>query len=73
MIETTFKVGRRWKVTLALPDHLPPGVHDVNATWDPACPDRRLNKREMADHRRGRDAFLAEAARLMGGSALVVE
>lgn len=73
MIETTFRVGRRWKVTMALPDRLPHGVLEIDAVWDPAAPARRLNKRELADYRRGRDAFLAEAARLMGGSALVVE
>ena len=32
-----------------------------------------LNKRELSDYRRGRDAAVAEVARLVGRSVMVVE
>ncbi len=49
MIETTFRVGRRWKVTLRFP--CTSGA--VEADWHPEAPNRRLNKVELRDYRRG--------------------
>ena len=45
----------------------------MNVEWSPDVPKRRLNKREIQDYRRGRDAALTEVARLIGGNVLCVE
>jgi hypothetical protein len=41
------------------------------AEWTPAPP-KKLTPEEHADYRRGRDTFLAEVAKLIGGDILVV-
>ncbi|MFO1129152.1 MAG: hypothetical protein U1E66_12050 [Rhodospirillales bacterium] len=44
----------------------------MNVEWEPDVP-KRMNEREMQDYRRGRDAAMAEVARLIGGRVVVVE
>jgi hypothetical protein len=43
------------------------------AEWEPDVPTQRLTKSELRDYRRGRDAFVAEIARHIGGNVLLVE
>ena len=70
-LSSTFRVGRRYRCTIVLP--LGRGTAaQMAATWEPELP-RRLTNSELRDYRRGRDAMLAEAARLLGGPVAVVE
>jgi hypothetical protein len=73
LVDTTFRVGRRFKVAMTIPAVRPGEALVLNVEWMPAVPKRRLNKRELADYRRGRDAALAEVGRLIGGNVLCVE
>lgn len=73
LVTTTFRVGRRFKVAMAIPSFGPGETLTMNVEWSPEVPKRRLNKREIQDYRRGRDAALAEVARLIGGNVLCVE
>ena len=73
LVTTTFRVGRRFKVAMTIPCFGPGETLAMNVEWSPDVPKRRLNKREIQDYRRGRDAALAEVARLIGGNVLCVE
>jgi hypothetical protein len=73
LVTTTFRVGRRFKVAMTIPSFGPGETLAMNVEWSPDVPKRRLNKREIQDYRRGRDAALAEVARLIGGNVLCVE
>ena len=73
LVTTTFRVGRRFKVAMTIPSFGPGETLSMNVEWSPDVPKRRLNKREIQDYRRGRDAALAEVARLIGGNVLCVE
>lgn len=73
-ISSTWRVGRRWKVTMRF--SLPPQKGEVSVIqmeWEPDMPDRRLNKKEIAEYRRGRDAAIAEVQAAIGGNVLLVE
>lgn len=73
-ISSTWRVGRRWKVTMRFPFPPPEGeVSVVRMEWNPDMPDRRLNKKEIAEYRRGRDAAIAEVQAMIDGSVLLVE
>ncbi len=76
-LTTAFRVGYRWRCTLAInlaeiladsPDN--PVI--LAARWHPKTP-QRLSAQELADYRRGRDALVAEIARAIGGNILVAE
>jgi hypothetical protein len=72
LLRTTFRVGRRYRCTLTIP-HIERGeALAMQTEWSPGIP-KRLSKREIQDYRRGRDAALAEVARLIGGNVLCVE
>ena len=73
LVTTTFRVGRRFKVAMTIPSFGPGETLAMNVEWSPDVPKRRLNKREIQDYRRGRDAALAEVARLIGGNVLCAE
>ena len=73
LVTTTFRVGRRFNVAMTIPSFGPSETLSMNVEWSPDVPKRRLNKREIQDYRRGRDAALAEVARLIGGNVLCVE
>jgi hypothetical protein len=45
----------------------------LRAEWSPAVPTRDLSDQEWEQYRSGRDALLAEVAKHVGGSVLVVE
>jgi|APTNR8051073442_1049403.scaffolds.fasta_scaffold00566_9 hypothetical protein len=73
LVQSVFRVGKRWRVHLTVPAIAPGEAMALDMEWYPAVPDRRLNKREAADYRRGRDAALAEVAKTIGGGVLVLE
>ena len=71
-LATSFRVGR-YTCSIKLPiEALRAGVMRVETSWLPEPP-TRLTKAELRDYRRGRDALLAEAGRLLGGPVLVAE
>ena len=70
-LSSTFRVGRRYRCTIVLPLLLS-GLTQLATKWEPAPPSR-LTKSELRDYRRGRDALLAEAARVLGGAVFVAE
>ncbi|MFZ1413690.1 MAG: hypothetical protein WAS73_03780 [Defluviicoccus sp.] len=49
-VETVFRVGKR-TVTLRVPCDA--RVAEIDADWKPSAPNRRLNKRELKEYRRG--------------------
>lgn len=65
-VETTFRVGSKYRVTMTIADG------QMTSEWEPHLP-RSMSKREWQDYRRGRDAWVAEISKLIGGSVLVVE
>lgn len=72
LISRTFAVGWRYRCTLTVPTSRAGAVAYIVAEWEPNLP-KRLSGSELANYRRGRDAVLAEAARMLGGNALVIE
>ena len=71
-LSATFRVGR-YTCSISLPmQSLADGAVHVETSWLPETP-MRLTKAQLREYRRGRDALLAEAARLLGGSILVAE
>lgn len=72
-VTSTFRVGKRYTCTVTAPVPVPGRVTMLTVEWEPDLPKRRLNKAEARDYRRGRDAVVAELARLAGGGALVLE
>jgi hypothetical protein len=76
-LSAAFKVGYRWRCTLAAPlAGIDPSGSlmplRLTARWWPRVPPRP-SIRELSDYRRGRDAFIAEVARVIGGNVLLVE
>jgi hypothetical protein len=71
LIVRSFAVGKR-TVTLTLPRPRPGGVLAIACEWDPSMP-RNLSEREIHQYRAGRDATLAEAARLLNSNTLLIE
>jgi hypothetical protein len=72
-LSTTFRVGRRYRCSIALPlASIEQGSAVIETRWEPDVP-RRLTKAELRDYRRGRDALMTEAARVLGGAVAVVE
>jgi hypothetical protein len=65
MIETTFRVGERYRCEMRFISR------GLVAEWTPAPP-KKLTPEERADYLRGRDAFLAEVAQLIGGDVVVI-
>jgi hypothetical protein len=48
--------------------------HGLHAKWLPKMPGHReFSQQEMAQYRSGRDNLIAEVAKTMGGSALIIE
>lgn len=71
-LSATFRVGR-YTCSISLPiQSLTSGALSIEMHWLPETP-TRLTKAELQEYRRGRDALLAEAARLLGGSVIVAE
>jgi hypothetical protein len=66
-LSTTFRVGKRYRCEMRFDR-----ARGLLAEWTPDTP-RRLTTDETTDYRRGRDAFLAEVAKLIGGNVLVLE
>jgi hypothetical protein len=69
---------RRWRVgrrtcTLSVPQPQPGQTLHVVVEWDPDMPVGRLNASERRQYRAGRDAAVAELARLIGGVVMAVE
>jgi hypothetical protein len=65
MISTSFRVGKRYRCEMRFTNR------GLVAEWTPAPP-KKLTPEELAEYRRGRDTFLAEVAKLIGGDILVV-
>jgi hypothetical protein len=63
-----FRVGRRYQCAMSIDA----SGGALTCAWSPEIP-TRLSKRELRDYRRGRDALVAELARLMNRSVLIVE
>jgi len=71
-LSTNFRVGR-YTCSMAIPAKaLKAGVAHIQTRWTPERP-TGMTKTELRDYRRGRDALLAEAARLLGGPVIVAE
>jgi hypothetical protein len=66
MISTTFRVGKSYRCDMRFDS-----TRGLLAEWTPDTP-KRLTEAEAADYRRGRDAFLAEIARRIGGNVMVI-
>jgi hypothetical protein len=75
-LSTSFRVGHRFRCFLTLPVAAMRGSEPValalEAKWWPKIP-RRLTAKELADYRRGRDLFIAEVARVVAGTIMVME
>jgi hypothetical protein len=66
MISNTFKVGPiTCEMTIS-------ALGQLTAEWSPHMPDR-LTRKERAQYRAGRDALLAEFAKLTGLNMLIIE
>ncbi len=65
MPKTTFRVGKRYRCEMRFT------ARSLIAEWTPAPP-KKLTPEELNDYLRGRDALLAEVAKLIGGNILVV-
>jgi hypothetical protein len=71
-LSTKFKVGRfRCSITLPI-ESLTAGTAKIQTRWEPGIP-KRLTEAELLEYRRGRDALLVEAARILGGPVIVAE
>ncbi len=70
-IETTFRVGRRWRVSLRVP--LDGAVEAIAVDWHPDAPGRRLNKRELRDYRRGVEALASEWRAATGRLPIMID
>ena len=71
-LSTTFRVGR-YTCSISMPiASLKTGAVRIETSWSPDTPSR-LSAGELEEYRRGRDALLTEAARLLGGSVVVAE
>lgn len=68
----TWRVGK-FDVTLTAPGAGAGAVASVVVEWDPAMPQRPLTESELRQYREGRNAALAELARVVGGPVVVVE
>ncbi len=68
-LSTTFSVGKRFRVTMTADL---PRPSRIDCRWSPDLP-RRLKQRDIADYRRGRDAFFAELGAALGLRAVVAE
>ena len=68
VIESTFEVGRRYRCTMRVDcGRLDPGmvIRPEPGEWHPRMPDR-LDEKELADWRAGRDAIYQLAALTVG-------
>ena len=75
VIESTFRVGRRYRCTMRLDcAQLQPGavVSPAPISWEPQMPPR-LEHEELADFRAGRDAIYLMAAHTIGARIAVAE
>jgi hypothetical protein len=70
-ISTTFRVGKKFRCTITVPVSRTSAV--LKAEWEPDVPNRRLNKVELSDYRRGRDALISELAQQLGGNIVLAE
>ena len=70
-LSRTFKVGR-FVCTLSAPKPERGAVLAMTCEWSPRVP-ARLSSAERRAYRAGRDAFVAELAEQIGGTAAVVE
>jgi hypothetical protein len=73
LVQTVFRVGKRLRCRLAIPQPRPGEVFAMVCEWQPTLPNRPLTGREWKDYRRGRGSLLAEAARLLGGNVMCLE
>jgi hypothetical protein len=66
-VRNTFRVGRFFCEMTFADGHL-------SAQWSPDVPMRgSLSRGEIAQYRAGRDALMAEVAKVIGGNVLVLE
>ena len=75
IIESTFEVGRRFRCTMRVDcGRLDPGavIRPVAGEWHPYIPER-LDEKELADWRAGRDAVYQRAALTIGARLAVAE
>jgi hypothetical protein len=75
IIESTFEVGRRFRCTMRVDcGRLDPGavIRPVPGEWHPHIPER-LDEKELADWRAGRDAVYQLAALTIGARLAVAE
>lgn len=71
-LTTSWKVGRRYEVTLTVPNPRRGEVGCAVVEWAPDVP-RRLSGSELRQYRRGRDAAMAELVARAGRSILLVD
>lgn len=71
MLVRAFPVGER-VCTITIPRPKAGEAIYMTVEWDPSMP-RRLSESEWHEYRAGRDAALAEVAKMRGGSVLCVE
>ena len=70
-IEARFRVG---KYTCSMIYPLPAASGPIQVTWEPEIPrPRTLTAAELAQYLAGRDALIAEIARLTGQNILMVD
>ena len=75
VIETTFDVGRRFRCTMRVDcGQIDPGavIRAVPGEWDPEMP-KRLDEKELADWRAGRNAVYQLAALTIGARLAVAD
>ena len=75
VIESTFEVGRHFRCTVRLDcGQIEPGIviQPIRGEWHPHMPDR-LDEKELADWRAGRDAVYQLAAHTIGARLAVAD
>ncbi|NUJ81921.1 hypothetical protein HUN39_18210 [Methylocystis sp. FS] len=65
-LSTRFRVGKKFTVEMTFSGAM------IRSEWSPDIP-RRLNQGELAEYRRGRDAFFSELAKARGISVMAIE
>lgn len=71
-LSVTFKVGKKYRCTVTMPQPRLGQVCQSVFEWEPDVP-RRLTKKELREYRSNRDAAFAELAERTGLRTLVVE
>lgn len=71
-LSASFRVGRKYRVTVTMPQSRLGEVRSAVFEWEPDVP-RRLTKKELQEYRHGRDTAVAELAARTGLRTLLIE